>query len=49
MGRQGRRHNQLLHDLEESRGSWKLKEKAQIEFCSDFAFEESVGLLQDRI
>jgi len=28
MGRQGRRHKQLLGDLKEKRGNWKLKEKA---------------------
>jgi len=27
MGRQGRRHKQLLDDLKEKRGYWKLKEK----------------------
>jgi hypothetical protein len=28
MGRRGRRHKQLLDDLEEKRGYWKLKEDA---------------------
>jgi hypothetical protein len=28
MGRRGRRHKQLLDDLEETRGYWKLKEEA---------------------
>jgi len=27
MGRQGRRHKQLLGDLKEKRGNWKLKEQ----------------------
>jgi hypothetical protein len=29
MGRRGRRHKQLLDDLTETRGYWKLKEEAQ--------------------
>jgi hypothetical protein len=28
MGRRGRRHKQLLVDLKETRGYWKLKEEA---------------------
>jgi hypothetical protein len=28
IGRQGRRHQQLLDDLKESRGYWNLKEEA---------------------
>jgi hypothetical protein len=28
MGREGRRRKQLLDDLEEKRGYWKLKEEA---------------------
>jgi hypothetical protein len=28
MGRRGRRHKQLLDDLKETRGFWKLKEEA---------------------
>jgi len=33
MGRQGRRHKQLLGDLKEKRGNWKLKEQAPDHSC----------------
>jgi hypothetical protein len=41
-GRQGRRHGNLLDDLKERRGYWKLKEEA---ICVELVLEEAMDLL----
>jgi len=43
-GRRGRRRSQLLDDLEERRGHWKLKEEALDAFCGEVALEETMDL-----
>jgi hypothetical protein len=42
--RRGRRRKQLLDDLKEKRGYWKLKEKAIVALGGEFALEEAVDL-----
>jgi hypothetical protein len=43
-GRRGRRGKQLLYDLEERRGCWKLREEAYIAVYGELALEETVDL-----
>ena len=44
--RQGRRRKQLLDDLTEARGYWKLEgEEVDRSVCGELALEETVDLL----
>jgi hypothetical protein len=43
-GRRGRGRKQLLDDLKETRGYWKLKAKALVALCGEFALEEATDL-----
>jgi len=45
MGRQGRRHKQLLDDLKEKKRYQKLKEEAPDAFCGELTLEEAMDLL----
>jgi hypothetical protein len=42
-GRWGRRRKQVLDDLQETSGYWKLKEKALIALCAELALEEVIN------
>jgi hypothetical protein len=42
--REGRRHKQLLDDLKETTGYYKLKEEAKLALCGELALEEAVDL-----
>jgi hypothetical protein len=44
-GRRDRRHKQLLDDLQETRGYWKLKEEELDPLCGGLALEEAMDLL----
>jgi hypothetical protein len=44
MGRQGRRRMQLLDNLKENTGYWKLKKEALDDFCGELALEVAVDL-----
>jgi len=43
-GRQGRRHKQILDDLKETRGYWKVKEEALATVCGELPLEAAVDL-----
>jgi hypothetical protein len=43
-GRRGRRSKQLLHDVKEKRGYWKLKKEDYIVFLGELAVEETTNL-----
>ena len=43
-GRKGRRRKQLLNDLKEKRGFWKLKDETLVALCGQLALEEAVDL-----
>jgi hypothetical protein len=47
-GRRGRRRKQLLDDLKEKRGYWKLKEETLDRNAWRTGFGRSMGLSQDR-
>jgi hypothetical protein len=47
MGRHGRRCKQLLDDLKEERGYWKLREEAPIALCEELHLEEATDLSSD--
>jgi hypothetical protein len=47
--RQRRRHMQLLGDLMEMRGEWKLKKEALITLCGEHPMEEAMDLSEDRL
>jgi hypothetical protein len=49
MGKRGRRRKQLLGDLKEKRGYWKLKEEALDRTYRELALEEATDLSQDRL
>jgi hypothetical protein len=44
MGRRGRRYKQLLNDLKEKKGYWKLKEEHSISLGGKLIVEESTDL-----
>jgi hypothetical protein len=48
-GRWGRRHKQLLGDLKEKRGYWKLKDKALHRTLWRLALEKAINLSLDRL
>jgi hypothetical protein len=48
-GRQRKRHQQLVGDLNEKRGDRKLKEEALVAPCGELALQESTGLSSDRL
>ena len=43
-GRRGRRRKQLLDNLKETRGYWKLKEEIVITLCALLALKEAVNM-----
>ena len=43
-GRRGRRCKQLLDDVKETRGNWKLKEETLDPLCGDLTVEETMDL-----
>ena len=43
-GRRGRRHKQILDDLKETRGYWKLEEEALDALRSELPLEEATDL-----
>jgi hypothetical protein len=49
MRRRGRRHKQLLNDLKEMRGYWKLEVDALITFCGELTLEEAMDLSYYRL
>jgi hypothetical protein len=49
MGRRGRRRKQLLGDLKEKRGCWKLKEETLGHSVLELALEKTMNLLYYRI
>jgi hypothetical protein len=42
--RRERRRKQLVDDLKEARGYWKLKEEGQIALCGELALEKAMDL-----
>jgi hypothetical protein len=44
MGRQGRRRKQLLDDLQEKKGYWKLKEEALVRTLWRIRFDRLYGM-----
>ena len=46
VGRQGRRRKQLLNDIKEKSGCWKLEDDALDAFCGELTFERAMKFVR---